>query len=78
MQASLYERVTAADGEDDGLGYNTANLVSPAGELVARVTKMHIPDSSSHYRERMYVRPGPLDGDPYPVLEPKCSSIPAP
>ena len=56
VRASLYERATAADGEDDGLGYNTAILVSPAGELVARVRKMHIPDSS-HYRERKYFRP---------------------
>jgi len=68
VQASLYERAAPADGEDDGLGYNTAILVSPAGELVARVRKMHIPDSDC-YRERSYFRPGPLDGDPYPVIE---------
>ena len=32
--------------------------------------KTHIPDSS-HYRERKYFCPGPLDGDPYPVQEPQ-------
>ena len=58
------------DGSDDGLGYNTAILVSPAGELVARVRKMHIPDSEG-YREAAYFRPGPTNGDPYPVYEPE-------
>ncbi|MDD4868205.1 MAG: hydrolase, partial [Mycobacterium sp.] len=70
VQASLYEKAAPKDGEDDGLGYNTAILVSPAGELVARVRKMHIPDSA-YYRERKYFRPGPVDDDPYPVLEPE-------
>lgn len=70
VQASLYENAAPDDGADDGLGYNTAILVSPAGELVARVRKMHIPDSDC-YREGSYFRPGPAGGDPYPVLEPK-------
>ncbi|HET9678036.1 MAG TPA: nitrilase-related carbon-nitrogen hydrolase, partial [Solirubrobacterales bacterium] len=39
VHASLYER---ADG-DDGLGFNTAIVVSPDGELVARTRKLHIP-----------------------------------
>jgi N-carbamoylputrescine amidase len=65
VQSSLYENAAA----DDGLGYNTAILVSPRGELVARVRKMHIPDSEG-YREASYFRPGPTDGDPYPVHEP--------
>lgn len=69
VQASLYERAAPEDGSDDGLGYNTAILVSPDGELVARVRKMHIPDSEG-YREATYFRPGPADGEPYPVFEP--------
>ena len=69
VQASLYESTTNENGHNDGLGYNTAVLVSPAGDLVARVRKMHIPDSEC-YREADYFRPGPTDGDPYPVLTP--------
>lgn len=69
VHASLYEKAAPERGFDDGLGYNTAILVSPAGELLARVRKMHIPDSEG-YREADYFRPGPADGDPYPVQEP--------
>lgn len=69
VQSSLYEKAPAPDGPDDGRGYNTAILVSPQGELVARVRKMHIPDSEG-YREANYFRPGPADGDPYPVHQP--------
>ncbi|MGY4653696.1 nitrilase-related carbon-nitrogen hydrolase [Mycobacterium sp. URHB0021] len=68
VHASLYEQAPAADG----LGYNTAILVSPAGELVARTRKLHIPISAGYY-EDTYFRPGPgLDAsdDPYPVYEP--------
>jgi N-carbamoylputrescine amidase len=70
VQSSMYEKAAAEDGADDGLGYNTAILVSPAGELLARVRKMHIPDSEG-YRESTYFRPGPGEGDPYPVYEPE-------
>jgi N-carbamoylputrescine amidase len=62
VQASLYER--AGDG---GLGYNTAILVGPHGEIVARVRKMHIP-AASGYHEDAYFRPSD-DREPYPVLE---------
>jgi N-carbamoylputrescine amidase len=69
VHASLYERAPA----DDGLGFNTAILVSPAGELVGRTRKLHIPISAGYY-EDTYFRPGPgsssTDGDPYPVYEP--------
>ena len=40
IHASLYER---ADG-DDGLGYNTAIIVAPAGELLARDAQAAHPD----------------------------------
>lgn len=65
VHASLYEKAPAADG----LGYNTAILVSPSGELVGRTRKMHIPISAGYY-EDTYFRPGPADGDPYPVYDP--------
>jgi N-carbamoylputrescine amidase len=66
VHASLYEKAPA----DDGLGFNTAILVSPAGELVGRTRKMHIPISAGYY-EDTYFRSGPADGDPYPVYEPE-------
>ncbi len=65
VHASLYEKAPAADG----LGYNTSILVSPVGELVGRTRKLHIPISAGYY-EDTYFRPGPADGDPYPVYEP--------
>ena len=37
VHASLYERA-----EDGGLGYNTAIVVGPDGEVVARTRKLHI------------------------------------
>jgi N-carbamoylputrescine amidase len=64
VHASLYERAPA----EDGLGYNTAILVSPSGDLVARTRKLHIPISAGYY-EDTYFRAGPAD-DPYPVYEP--------
>ncbi|AQA05055.1 hydrolase [Mycobacterium sp. MS1601] len=65
VHASLYER---ADG-GDGLGFNTAILVSPAGELVGRTRKMHIPISAGYY-EDTYFRAGPAVDDAYPVYQP--------
>ncbi|MFF1832395.1 nitrilase-related carbon-nitrogen hydrolase [Paenarthrobacter sp. NPDC058040] len=64
VHASLYER---ADG-DDGLGFNTAILVSPDGELLARTRKTHIPISAGYY-EDTYFRAGPAE-DAYPVYRP--------
>ncbi|BBY58520.1 nitrilase-related carbon-nitrogen hydrolase [Mycolicibacterium sarraceniae] len=65
VHASLYEKTPEAQ---DGLGYNTAILVSPAGELVGRTRKLHIPISAGYY-EDTYFRPGP-DAEPYPVYAP--------
>jgi N-carbamoylputrescine amidase len=65
VHASLYESAPA----EDGLGFNTAILVSPAGELVARTRKLHIPISAGYY-EDTYFRAGPADDNPYPVYEP--------
>jgi N-carbamoylputrescine amidase len=65
VHASLYER---ADGSD-GLGYNTAVLVSPAGELLGRTRKLHIPVTAG-YHEDTYFRGGPAE-DAYPVYRPE-------
>jgi N-carbamoylputrescine amidase len=62
VQASLHER--APDG---GLGYNTAIVVGPDGELVARVRKVHIP-AAAGYHEDSYFRPSD-DPEPYPVVD---------
>jgi len=63
VHASLYER---ADGPD-GLGYNTAILVGPDGRLISRTRKLHIPVTAGYYEDH-YFRPGPADGDPYPLV----------
>jgi N-carbamoylputrescine amidase len=62
VHASLYERV---DG--GGLGYNTAVVLAPDGELVARTRKLHIPVTAGYYEDK-YFRPGPPEGG-YPVVE---------
>jgi len=64
VHASLYER---ADPDDagDGLGFNTAILVGPQGDLLARTRKTHIPVTEG-YVEDKYFRPGPADGA-YPI-----------
>ena len=64
VHASLYER---ADSDDDDLGFNTAIVVSPEGEVVARTRKLHIPVTAGYYENR-YFRPGPAD-DSFPVVE---------
>lgn len=64
VHASLFERADAADG----LGLNTAILVSPAGEIVARTRKTHIPVTEGYYEDQ-YFRAGPAEGA-YPVHEP--------
>lgn len=65
VHASLYEKTAE---QPDGLGYNTAILVSPNGDLVGRTRKLHIPISAGYY-EDTYFRPGP-DTDPYRVFAP--------
>ena len=61
VHASLYER--AGDGSE--LGFNTAICVSPAGEVVARTRKQHIPVTAGYYEDH-YFRPGDSG---YPVVE---------
>ena len=63
VHASLYERAEAGDG----LGYNTAIVVSPGGELVARTRKLHIPVTAGYHEDR-YFRPGPGGREAFPLL----------
>lgn len=64
VHASLFERADA----HDGLGFNTAIVVSPQGELLARTRKLHIPVTAGYYEDQ-YFRPGPVNGDPFPLLD---------
>lgn len=63
VHASLYER---SPGED-GLGYNTAIVVAPEGQLLARTRKLHIPITAGYHEDR-YFRPGPGDREAFPVI----------
>ena len=63
VHASLYER---ADG-DDGLGFNTAIVVGPGGDLVGRTRKLHIPVTAGYHEDR-YFRPGPAGEDAFPLV----------
>ena len=64
VHASLYESAERGDG----LGFNTAILVAPDGELVQRTRKLHIPITAGYYEDK-YFRQGPAsgEGDPFPV-----------
>ncbi len=61
IHASLYE---SRDG--DGLGYNTAILVAPDGQLLGRTRKLHIPVTTGYHEDR-YFSPGPSGGGFAPV-----------
>jgi N-carbamoylputrescine amidase len=63
IHASLYERAEGADG----LGFNTAIVVSPDGALVARTRKLHIPVTAGYHEDR-YFRPGPAGADAFTLL----------
>jgi N-carbamoylputrescine amidase len=63
VHASLYERSPAGDG----LGYNTAIVVTPGGELIARTRKLHIPVTAGYHEDR-YFWPGPAGADAFPVI----------
>ncbi len=63
VHASLFEREDAADG----LGYNTAIVAAPSGELIARTRKLHIPVTAGYYEDK-YFRPGPAGAGAYPVV----------
>ncbi|MEV3894064.1 carbon-nitrogen hydrolase [Streptomyces anulatus] len=67
VHASLYEKAPAPDGEDDGLGYNTAILVAPDGTLAQRTRKTHIPVTEGYYEDDWF-RPGPAGEDAFPLV----------
>ncbi|HEV7163466.1 MAG TPA: nitrilase-related carbon-nitrogen hydrolase, partial [Solirubrobacteraceae bacterium] len=64
VHASLYERSPNVRE----LGFNTAIVVAPSGELVARTRKLHIPVTAGYHEDR-YFQPGPGGGEPFPVLD---------
>lgn len=76
VHASLFERAPAPDGTDDGLGFNTAILVAPDGELLAHTRKTHIPVTAGYYEDK-YFRQGPAEGA-YPVHEIRATQPPRP
>jgi N-carbamoylputrescine amidase len=55
------------DGDGDGLGYNTAIIVAPDAQLIARTRKLHIPVTAGYHEDR-YFRPGPGDTPAYPLI----------
>ncbi len=63
VHASLYERAPGG-----GLGFNTAIVVAPDGELAARTRKLHIPVTAGYYEDR-YFAAGPADADAFPISE---------
>jgi N-carbamoylputrescine amidase len=62
VHASLYE---ARPGHR--LGYNTAIVVGPDGELRLRTRKLHIPVTEGYFEDR-YFAPGPAGPDAFPTL----------
>ncbi|MCO4239584.1 hydrolase [Pseudarthrobacter sp. MDT3-28] len=69
VHASLYQQAPNPDGSDDGLGLNTAILVSSEGELLARTHKLHIPVTAGYYEDKLF-RQGPAAADAYEVHAP--------
>jgi len=64
VHASLFEKADYADGR----GLNVAIIVSPAGEIVARTPKLHIPVTAGYYEDKYFTQ-GPAAGEPYPVYD---------
>lgn len=64
VHASLFER----EAQPDGRGLNTAIIVSPDGEIVAKTRKLHIPVTAGYYEDQ-YFAPGPASPEPYPVYD---------
>jgi N-carbamoylputrescine amidase len=69
VHASLYQRAENPDGSDDGLGLNTAILVSSEGDLLARTHKLHIPVTAGYFEDKFF-RQGPAAADAYEVHAP--------
>lgn len=63
IHASLYE----ADPTIAPRGWNTAIVVAPDGDLVARTRKVHIPVTEGYFEDTYF--PGSTDANAYPVVE---------
>ncbi|HZQ49923.1 MAG TPA: nitrilase-related carbon-nitrogen hydrolase [Candidatus Dormibacteraeota bacterium] len=63
VHASLFERSPDAGG----LGFDTAIVASPGGEIVARTRKLHIPGGAGYHEDR-YFRPGAPGADAFDVV----------
>jgi N-carbamoylputrescine amidase len=63
VHASLFER-----SSDGGLGFDTAIVASPAGDIVARTRKLHIPGGAGYHEDR-YFRPGAPGDDAFEVVQ---------
>jgi N-carbamoylputrescine amidase len=74
IHASLFER---ADQAGDDLGFNTAVVVAPDGQLISRTRKLHIPVTAGYYEDH-YFRPGPADADPFPLTRLPLEGAPEP
>lgn len=61
VHTSLYERT----GAQDGRGLNTAIVVAPSGEIVARTRKTHIPVTAGYYEDQWFTAGAAEDA--YPV-----------
>ncbi|MGA1532423.1 MAG: nitrilase-related carbon-nitrogen hydrolase [Aquiluna sp.] len=70
VHGSLYEKT----GFSDGRGLNTAIVVGPDGNVVARTPKLHITVTEGYFEDK-YFQPGPAE-DPYPVYELNQASKP--
>lgn len=62
VQASLFER-----GNSAPLGFDTAVVASPSGEILAAIRKLHIPRTAGYHEDR-YFAPGPAN-QAYPVID---------
>ena len=63
IHGSLFEHQDSADGR----GLNTAVIFDPAGNLVGRTPKLHIPVTEGYFEDQ-YFQPGP-SSNPYPTYE---------
>lgn len=57
VHASLFEQPGSGDADSPQPGFNTAICVDPAGDLVARTRKVHIPVTAGYHEDRWF-RPG--------------------
>ena len=64
IHASLFEESSEAG---EGLGFNTAVVVAPGGEILTATRKLHIPVTAGYYEDTWFA-PGPAEGGT-PVID---------